>query len=76
VITQKLNDDGGCKCEYLSEQCGGAAVVCQYCHDAVKADLARAEARVRRLTAKLIRENREINWLRCEVIRVKNGGAQ
>lgn len=29
----------GCKCEYLSEKCGGEAVVCPSCHIAVQSKL-------------------------------------
>jgi len=29
----------GCRCEYLSEECGGADVVCQHCHDAAKSKI-------------------------------------
>jgi len=29
----------GCRCEYLSEECGGADAVCQHCHDKAKAEI-------------------------------------
>lgn len=32
-----MND--GCRCEYLSEECGGADVVCQHCYDKAKEEI-------------------------------------
>ena len=29
----------GCRCEYLSEECNGANVVCQHCYDSLKREL-------------------------------------
>ena len=31
----------GCRCEYLSEECGGADVVCQHCHDLARTEIRR-----------------------------------
>lgn len=50
----------GCCCEYLSEQCGGEAVVCQYCHDVLKG---RCAELMERMEAMLARMEGESEWL-------------
>lgn len=33
----------GCRCEYLSDECNGADVVCQHCYDKMRKELAQAK---------------------------------